>query len=468
MKGRENKKNRIMSKVQEIDTIEIINNGAVNLRCKVKREFVRTTVGELMGYEVFGKGQKVAFNYNENTKKATTKFLGKEVIINPDHQRGYVWKDWVKNGLIGSVILNRDINTITLVQYTDGNGVVSNDNVFEVLNGQQRLVTIGKFLTGNLSFMIKGMSTPVHWDILKGMNDGLYNRQFLECPVSVIILRGERDDIMEEWKVVNIPAEKHTNQEIRNGCYNGTFNNKMRAQFAAGDGHFYMEKMGCGDVARQGQTETAYCWLSCDVERNKNEQDILIDKFMVEHMGYTSDEDFMKEMKKIRDISNWWQKWTKPLASKCYDSVRGLGRKIAVLYNLYKDIEIPAAEVIKNFVDKKLVELGETKKGNLDVTAAKDIMEELISGDKVKKTTEFSNDVKTSVYTMNKGICGRCGKPVPFEEAHFHHLIPQCNPNSNGSAENCVLLHANCHNHATTTENLADPATFPYAVNINR
>ena len=206
-----------MSKVQEIDTIEIINNGAVNLRCKVKREFIRTSVGELMGYEVFGKGQKVAFNYNENTKKATTKFLGKEVIINPDHQRGYVWKDWVKNGLIGSVILNRDINTITLVQYTDENGVVLNDNVFEVLNGQQRLVTIGKFLTGNLSFMIEGKSTPVQWDILKGMNDGLYNRQFLECPVSVIILRGERDDIMEEWKVVNIPAEKHTNQEIRNG-----------------------------------------------------------------------------------------------------------------------------------------------------------------------------------------------------------------------------------------------------------
>lgn len=460
---------------KEIDAIEVINSGAIKLKCNIKREFIRTTVGALMGLMEGDDERNVAFKINHSNDKVCSKFLGKELIINPEHQRGYVWKDWIKQGLVGSVVVHRDINTISLVQYTDENGKVIDDSIYECLNGQQRLVTIGKFLTNKLSVLVDGFGTPMTWNTLKGIDGGMYNRQFLECPVSVIILRGIRSDIMEEWKIVNIPAEKHSDQEIRNGCYGGSYNNRMREQFASGTGNIYMERFGCGDVNRQGQTETAYCWLSCGTENNKNKQNALIDAYMQKTIGdTTTTSEFYEDMKVIRDIGNWYQKWTKPLKDKCYNSVIGLGRKIAVLYHLYKDRPIlPEKEIVK-FVNDKLQKIAKFKAGkitgeenNLDITDIKDIMEELISGKKVVKSIEFSEEVKLAVYTMNDHKCGHCGLEVPFEDAHYHHLNPKMN-GGRGNIENCVLLHASCHDHVSTTVNMQDPASFPYSVNINR
>lgn len=453
------------------------NDDPIILDCNVQRYKKIMTVAELMNFnESTG---EISYKVDPNTGKATIIIGGETVIINPDHQRSYVWKDDVKIRFVESMIKGRDCNTISIAEYTSGNDELIKGK--HCLNGQQRLRTIGDFLRGKITLPIRGYNF-VHVDTFKKLNNGLYFRNFLKTEIVVQFLKGSYDEIMEEWKACNVPAEKHTNQEIRNGVYPGEWNNWMRSNFSqtGANGCTLVERCGCGSIDRQITMETCISWVAAGNERNHNKQDNLIDEFMKERVG-KDDKNYCEDFwNKVYEISRWIKKWTLPLKDKTYKDVLAIGRKWGVLYNTYKDIEVPDNEIIRKFVDAEIVKIAKMKAGKLlskeekekaKIEKMKDIIESLMISHSETPTQEksrgekFDDKVKNAVYVINKGICGHCGLHVDANEAHYHHLNP-LSEGGEGSIKNCILLHPHCHNHATGDYDLFDAKNFPYAVNI--
>lgn len=454
------------------------NDNPIVLTCNIKRYKKIMTVAELMNFnEETG---EFSYKVDTNTGKASTIINGEHVIINPDHQRSYVWKDDVKTRFIESMIKGRDCNTITIAEFEDCGE--EHEQGKHCLNGQQRLRTIGEFLRGQVTLNLLNYGIT-NVESLKKINCGLYFRNFLKTEIVVQFIKGNHEEIMEEWKACNVPAEKHTNQEIRNGVYPGEWNNWMRSNFSYenANGCSMVRGLGCGAIERQKTMETCICWVAAGAERSLNKQNELIDAFMFQRKRKDDKnycETFYNEFYKIH---RWISAWTRTLKTAHYKKVREIGRKWGVLYHTYKDLEIPSDEVIKKFVDSEIVRIGKLKEGKFlsaeDKEKAKDeklsnVMESLmvhLRGDNYStnnKGEKFTRDTKNAVWFINGGICARCGKPIIAGTEHYHHLLP-LSMGGSGNIENCVLLHDTCHNHATGDYDLFNKNSFPYAKNLD-
>lgn len=460
--------------MQEEKNIELIDDRPIKTSINVQTETIELTVRELFGYD---DDNEQCWD-NERGDNGRFVILGGKLLVNPDHQRGYVWKDTYKAKLIESLIVGRRIPVITFCRYIDNNGnllpmdAMSDSVVFHCLDGLQRLTTIYGFLCGDFKVKMENLGEK-SWENLNTDKLKRIRETILNYKLQIDILTGLREDIMEEWKVKNTTAMAHTNQEIRNGVHASAWVDCLREKYSTirNNGHAkeQFSGLGCGDVNRQVQLETVLSWVAAGSETKRDAQNARIDDYMSTHNHLA---DCSQVSCQVDNIIKWWRDWTEGITGKEYAGIISLGRKIGVLYAKYHDKEIMSPAEVRNKVDELVL-----KMNSQDDLKKNNIMELVISNAIITETTitnisdstgtDFSDEVKRKVYIMNEGKCAMDGEPVDWDDAEFHHLIPKSGM-GRGVVENCILLHKRCHNHATGTKNLFDITTFPYAKNIKR
>ena len=63
-----------------------------------------------------------------------------------------------------------------------------------------------------------------------------------------------------------------------------------------------------------------------------------------------------------------------------------------------------------------------------------------------RKSQEFLASTKKLRFTQECGICQECGRPINnWMSATYHHIVP-CRDGGSREAENCMVLHLECHN----------------------
>ena len=89
------------------------------------------------------------FTYNESEGKGLFGLSGK-LVIQPEYQRNYIYADGKKDVAIIESLFNKyPIGLLYFVKTEDGN--------FEVLDGQQRITSIGRFVTEKFAIEIDGV-----------------------------------------------------------------------------------------------------------------------------------------------------------------------------------------------------------------------------------------------------------------------------------------------------------------------
>lgn len=192
------------------------------------------------------------FVYNEMEGKGLFGLSGK-LTIQPEYQRNYIYADGKRDvAVIESILKGYPLGLIYFNQ-------VSEDE-FEVLDGQQRITSIGRFLTKKFAIMQDGK--PLYIDSLpKEQQDKIRNTKML-----IYICNGTEKEIKEWFKTINIAGIPLNNQELLNAVYSGKFITLAKAEFSNSQ-NIQVQKWSAyisGTANRQDFLEKALEWVSKD------------------------------------------------------------------------------------------------------------------------------------------------------------------------------------------------------------
>lgn len=208
------------------------------------------------------------FIYNEYEGKGLYGLAG-ELVIQPEFQRNYIYnKGGRDEAVIHSILKGYPLGLIYFSVGQDDNG----NERLEVLDGQQRITSIGRFVIGR--FAIQTDSGEQTFSSLpQDQQDFIMDTELL-----VYVCTGTESEIKEWFKTINISNVPLNEQELRNAIYSGSFVTKAKAEFSKSTdvrqnkwGHYIK-----GDPARQEVLEAALKWVS-------DSQGTSIDGYMAAH-----------------------------------------------------------------------------------------------------------------------------------------------------------------------------------------
>lgn len=208
------------------------------------------------------------FVYNELEGKGLFGLSGK-LTIQPEYQRNYIYADGKKDvAVIESILKGYPLGLIYFNKVSVNN--------LEVLDGQQRITSIGRFVTNK--FAIKDLNGMEQYfgGIASDKQDKILNTKLLiyEC-------EGEESEIKEWFKTINIAGVPLNNQELLNAVYSGPFVTLLKEEFSNSQ-NSNIQKWSAyvrGNVNRQDFLERALEWVSKDnigdyMSKNRNQSNI--------------------------------------------------------------------------------------------------------------------------------------------------------------------------------------------------
>lgn len=208
------------------------------------------------------------FIYDKNEDKGLFGLDGK-LIVQPEYQRNYIYGDGKKDvAVVESLLKGYPLGLIYFVKNEDG--------MYEVLDGQQRITSFGRFVNHTWPFAVERNGKPRYFDSL----DKDDQQRVVEAPLTIYVCEGEPSEIQEWFETINIAGVPLVKQELRNASYHGTFVTLARAVFS-NTGNANMNRWRTyvkGDPKRQAVLERALDWVS----------DGEIDEYMAAHRNDTN------------------------------------------------------------------------------------------------------------------------------------------------------------------------------------
>lgn len=191
------------------------------------------------------------FIYNELEAKGLFGLSGK-LTIQPEYQRNYIYADGKRDvAVIESILKGYPLGIIYFNKTAD--------DMFEVLDGQQRITSIGRYYTSK--FAIKdenGMEQ--HFDTIAEDK----RKKFEETKLLIYECEGEESEIKEWFKTINIVGVPLNNQELLNAIYSGKFVTLCKAEFSNSQ-NANIQKWSAyikGSANRQEFLSVALDWVS--------------------------------------------------------------------------------------------------------------------------------------------------------------------------------------------------------------
>ena len=158
------------------------------------------------------------FVYDKNEGKGLFGMCGK-LTIQPEYQRNYIYDDGKKDvAVINSVLKGYPLGLIYFNRTESGQ--------LEVLDGQQRITSLGRFITSKFAIKVNGME---HY--FRGLSKE-QQQQILNTKLLIYVCEGSEDEIKEWFKTINIVGIPLNQQEILNAIYSGEFVTLAKAEFS--------------------------------------------------------------------------------------------------------------------------------------------------------------------------------------------------------------------------------------------
>ena len=348
--------------------------------------------------------RELVAEYNDDGEGGVRGY-GDKLDIRPPYQREFIYKDKERNAVINTITKGFPLN----VMYW----AVRDDGSFEVIDGQQRTISVAQYVEGD--FSIDGM----YFHNLPNDKKNL----ILDYELMIYVCSGEDSEKLEWFKTVNIAGQKLTDQELRNAVYAGSWVSDAKRYFsrsgcpAHGIGSDYLN----GSSIRQDYLETAIKWISEDD----------IEEYMGSHQHDAS----------AVSLWNYFQaviNWVEATFMRKRRQMKGVDW--GSLYNTYKDEQLDPEE-IEN----------ETKKLILDddVTNKSGIYPYVLTRDERHLNIRaFSEAMKLQVYERQSGKCKICFEIFEISGMEADHITPWTEGGKT-IVENCQMLCKECNRRKT-------------------
>lgn len=213
------------------------------------------------------------FQYNELEAKGLFGLDG-TLVIQPEFQRNYLYGDGKKDvAVIDSILKGYPLGLIYFVD----TGATAGPHL-EVLDGQQRITSIGRFVTGKFAIIRNGRE-QTFGSLPKEDRDRILDSELL-----VYVCTGTEAEIKEWFQTINIVGIPLNAQELRNAIYSGPFVTAAKAQFSNSQNALQQKWSAYvkGDPKRQEVLQEALDWVA---KAEKPAQ--TIDGYMAAHRNDT-------------------------------------------------------------------------------------------------------------------------------------------------------------------------------------
>lgn len=341
--------------------------------------------------------------YRDSSEEGVVGFGGK-LNIRPKYQREFVYKDKQRDAVITTIKRKFPLNVMYWALCDDG--------TFEVIDGQQRTISICQYVTGVFAYEMR---------YFHNLQSDEQN-EILDYELMIYLCSGTDSEKLEWFKTINIAGEKLTDQELRNAVYSGSW---------VSDAKRYFSKNGCpayglaanymlGTAIRQEYLETAIRWIAAKDLHN-------IEYYMATHQN---DANAAELWLYFQSVINW----VRLIFPKYRKEMKGVDW--GILYNKYGAEPFDAAELEYSVAELMLDE---------DVTNKKGIYTYLLTHDERSLSIRaFSDKQKREAYERQGGICQHCHEHFELEQMEADHITPWCEGGAT-IAENCQMLCRNCN-----------------------
>jgi hypothetical protein len=336
--------------------------------------------------------------YEDKAEEGIRGYSGR-LNVRPAYQREFIYKEKQRNEVIHTLRKDFPLNTMYWVVASDG---------FELMDGQQRTISICQYVHGDFSVEIDG--SPMFFNNLTAEKQ----KQILDYELSVYVCEGTEGEKLDWFKIINIAGEKLTDQELRNAIYTGPWLADAKRWFSRSGCPAYQigEKYISGSPIRQDFLEKALVWISEDMT-----------------------EDYMSRHQHDADAQELWQYFQEVIAwvNRIFPTYRNImkGLDWGRLYNKHKDDKLNAAQLEKRIVD--LIEDDE-------VNNKRGIYEYLLTGnEKSLNLRTFDEKTKVKIYEKQKGICPACKKHYDIKAMEADHILPWSGGGKT-TPNNCQML----------------------------
>ncbi len=332
--------------------------------------------------------------YEDNQESGVIGYGGK-LNIRPPYQREFVYNDKQREAVIDTVTRSFPLNTMYWAAAENG---------FEVIDGQQRTISICQYVDGVFSFR----------------NRYFHNLQadekeaILNYKLTIYQCSGSDSEKLDWFRTINIAGEKLTEQELRNAVYAGSWLSDAKRHFSKTDcpayriGKDYIN----GTPIRQDYLETVISWI--------NNGDI--EAYMAKHQNKPNANELWLYFQSV--IS-----WVKATFVKYRREMKGVDW--GSLYAEFKDAELDSAklelEIAKLMADD-------------DVSKKKGIYHYVLTRkEKHLSIRAFTDNQKREAYERQKGICTVCKERFDIAEMEADHITPW-HAGGKTDAANCQML----------------------------
>lgn len=190
------------------------------------------------------------FNYDANEGKGLFGWSGR-LVIQPEYQRNYIYELLRMDApVVLSVLRGFPLGLIYLVRRSADR--------YEILDGQQRITSLGRFLINKLTIQYDGREQ-------KFFSLNPEQRQLIaDTPLTIYICEGTEKEIKDWFQIVNIGGVKLNQQEMLNAIYSGPFVTALKAVYSNSLNPM-QQKWGTyvkGDPKRQDVLATVLGWVS--------------------------------------------------------------------------------------------------------------------------------------------------------------------------------------------------------------
>jgi hypothetical protein len=343
--------------------------------------------------------REIVDGYKNSEEEGVVGYGGK-LNIRPKYQREFIYKPEQQIAVINSVMGGFPLNAMYWVKNSDGS--------FEILDGQQRTVSICNFLAGDFNVVNRGYQ--MYFDNLTEDE----KKKIRSYELMVYFCEGTDEEKLAWFKVINTAGEKLTPQELLNAIYSGPWVTDAKRYFSKSNAPAYLlaHDYVSGALNRQEYLETVLRWISNDK----------IEDYMGKHQ---KDKDAEKLWKYFQDVIAWVQK-TFPNYRREMAHVEW-----GELYNDFKTKKLDSKKL-----EKEISELMQDE----DVTKKSGTYPYVLTGqEKYLNIRAFTDKMKREAYERQKGICPKCKKHWDIDEMEADHVKPW-HEGGKTVSENCQML----------------------------
>lgn len=159
--------------------------------------------------------------YDKSVSDLVRMIEDKDIILDPDFQRNYVWDNKKASLLIESIILNVPIPVVYVSQ--------SEDDTWTVIDGLQRLWSLKRFFDGKFKLTGLEILTELNKQDISSLNSKALRMLKNGLLRVIMITNDSNEDIKYDvFMRLNTGSVHLTEQELRNCLYKGSLNRLLK------------------------------------------------------------------------------------------------------------------------------------------------------------------------------------------------------------------------------------------------